>query len=102
MLKLFKRTLSGFATFERLFTNIFEPSQLGALLRRHPLTCIDVGSRSGFEKDLLPIAFAVSGVGFEPDPDAFAKLQGSTTGPWMAMQHLPVALAVKSQDVVPS
>lgn len=88
-----KRTFNRLATFERLFTNVFQHTELGSLLRKHPVTCIDVGSRGGFEKDLLPIAFAVRGIGFEPDPDAFMKLQGRAPAPWSAMQHLQVALA---------
>ena len=74
------------------FTDLLKPTLLGALAARHPLTCLDVGSRGGFEADLLPVAFAVDAVGFEPDPVAFAAL-GSERGPWRSLKHLPVALA---------
>jgi FkbM family methyltransferase len=74
------------------FTDLLKPTLLGALAARHPLTCLDVGSRGGFEADLLPIAFAVDAVGFEPDPVAFAAL-GADQGPWRSLRHLPVALA---------
>lgn len=55
------------------------------------LTALDIGSRGGFDRDLLPIAWAVDGVGFEPEPAAFAKL-GPDPGPWRSMRWLPTAI----------
>lgn len=77
----------------RRFENLLRRTKLGGLLARHPMTCLDVGSRGGFEPDLLPIAFAVDAVGFEPDPAAFAELASASRGPWHSLRYLPVALA---------
>jgi FkbM family methyltransferase len=74
-------------------TNLFENTQLAQVLNRHPITCIDVGSRDGFDRDLLPIAFGVDGIGFEPDPTAFEALQCQPVEPWRSMRYLPVPLA---------
>jgi len=73
--------------------NLLLDAGLGPLLRKHPITCIDVGSRGGFEPDLLPIAGAVDGVGFEPEPAAFAELVARPAGPWHSLRHLPIAIA---------
>ncbi|CUW38084.1 putative methyltransferases [Magnetospirillum sp. XM-1] len=66
---------------------------LGPLLAAHPLACLDVGSRGGFESDLLPIAGAVDAIGFEPEPAAFRAVSGQGSGPWRSLRHLPHALA---------
>jgi FkbM family methyltransferase len=74
-------------------TDLFRSLALGALLDRHPLACLDIGSRGGFEPDLKAIAFAVDAVGFEPEPEAFARLGGQPKGAWRSLRHLPTAIA---------
>lgn len=66
---------------------------LGPLLAARPLACLDVGSRGGFESDLLPIAGAVDAIGFEPEPAAFNAVSSQGRGPWRSLRHLPHALA---------
>lgn len=66
---------------------------LGPLLAAHPLACLDVGSRGGFESDLLPIAGVVDAIGFEPEPAAFEAISSQGRGPWRSLRHLPHALA---------
>jgi FkbM family methyltransferase len=73
--------------------DLLRPTRFGAIVARHPLLCLDVGSRGGFEPDLLPIAFAVDAVGFEPEAEAFALLAAAGPSPWRSLSHLPVALA---------
>lgn len=71
--------------------NLLRQSDLAAALADHPLVAVDIGARGGFEPDLLPLAFAVDGIGFEPEPAAFAALQNS--GPWRSLRYLPVAIS---------
>jgi len=73
--------------------NIFEHLPAGELARRHPLRYVDIGSRGGFQEDLHPLAFAVDATGFEPDPEAFAALQGLPVDPWKSVSYLPYALS---------
>lgn len=73
--------------------NLFLGLAVADVARLHPLTYVDVGCRGGFQRDLLPIAFAVNAVGFEPDPDELARLRGQDAGPWMSAKFLPYAIA---------
>ena len=73
----------------------FDSSQLGRALACLRFTCLDVGARQGFTKDLLPIASAVDAVAFEPDRDECARLNadaGRSRSPWRTVRYLPVAL----------
>ena len=58
-----------------------------------PLCCLDVGSRGGIEPDLLPAAFAVDAVGFEPDQAECDRLNQGSAAPWRSARFLPTALA---------
>lgn len=64
------------------------------LLEALPMTCLDVGARGGFTRDLLPLAPAVRAIGFEPEPDECARLNAQAAGssPWRELQFIPVAL----------
>ncbi len=73
--------------------NLLLQAGLEPLLAAHPLACLDVGSRGGFESDLLPIAGVVDAIGFEPEPAAFEAISGQGHGPWRSLRHLPHALA---------
>lgn len=73
--------------------DLLSAAGLAALLEADPLTCLDVGSRGGFEADLLPIAGLVDAIGFEPEPEAFAVVSAQGKGPWRSLRHLPHALA---------
>ena len=59
------------------------------------MTCLDVGARSGFVSDLLPIASAVNACGFEPDATECARLNANAEQGhhrWRSLRYLPVAL----------
>lgn len=71
--------------------NLLRQSDFAAALADHPLVAVDIGARGGFEPDLLPLAFAVDCIGFEPEPAAFAALQNK--GPWRSLRYLPVAIS---------
>ncbi len=61
-----------------------------------PVTACDVGARGGVDLDLLPLAFAVDAVAFEPHPDAFTRLEderAAAAGPWRSLRHLPYAVS---------
>jgi len=73
--------------------NLFLGLAVADIARRHPLTYVDIGCRGGFQSDLLPIAFAVNAVGFEPDPDELARLHRQHAGPWLSSRFLPYAIA---------
>lgn len=70
--------------------NLLQNTGFARALNAHPLVAADIGARGGFEPDLLPLAFAVDAIGFEPEPTAFAAL--SSSGPWRSLRHLPVAI----------
>jgi FkbM family methyltransferase len=79
----------------RAFTNLFARTPLAAVFRDLTIMAVDAGARGGIDRDLLPIAFAVDVLGFEPDPEAFARLSSlnrSLEG-WKSVRYLPVALA---------
>jgi FkbM family methyltransferase len=70
--------------------------QLGRVLSDLPMTCLDVGARGGFTRDLLPLAWAVSAFGFEPDAEECARLNGAAAerpGPWRSLRFVPTALS---------
>jgi FkbM family methyltransferase len=79
----------------RAFTNLFEKTPLAAVLRDLSIVAVDAGARGGVDSDLLPIAFAVDVLGFEPDPQAFARLSSSNrlSEGWKSVRYLPAALA---------
>lgn len=79
--------------FDAPLANLFQDTHLASILNRNPIVCIDVGSRDGFEQDLLPIAFGVDGIAFEPDPIAFEALRCQCAVPWRSMRYLNIALA---------
>jgi FkbM family methyltransferase len=79
----------------RAFTNLFEQTPLAAVLRDLSIVAVDASVRGGIDPDLLPIAFAVDVLGFEPDPEAFARLSSSSrpSEGWKSVRYLPAALA---------
>ena len=59
------------------------------------LTCLDIGARAGFTRDLLPIASSVDAVAFEPDREECERLNRQAAAghaPWHSLRYLPVAL----------
>lgn len=72
--------------------NLFRFLALGRILDHHPVRALDIGSRGGFERDLDAIAFAIDALGFEPEADAFAQLDGNAPSPWRSLTFLPVAI----------
>ncbi len=73
--------------------DFFRPSRFAESFADAGLVAIDVGARGGFDPDLLPIAWAVDAVGFEPEPAAFARLEGVPPGPWRRLTIHPLAIA---------
>ncbi len=76
--------------------DVFARTPLAAVIADNPMVAIDVGSRGGFEADLLAIAWAVDAVGFEPDPHELARLKRGveeTPQPWRSIRHVPAALS---------
>ncbi len=60
------------------------------------LVAIDIGARGGFEPDLLPIAWAVDAVAFEPEPEAYSDLSAAPAAPWRSLTIHPLAVAGRS------
>lgn len=56
------------------FENLFARTDFARAMLDNPVLCVDVGARNGVEADLLPIAFAVDVIGFEPEDKAFTDL----------------------------
>lgn len=74
-------------------TDLFRRTPFAPAMESLPVQGFDLGARAGFEPDLLPIAFAVDGVGFEPEPEAFAQLRAASGSPWRSLRHLPTAIS---------
>ena len=74
-------------------TNLFRETPFAQAMREEPVYLIDVGSRHGIDPDLLPIAFAVEAIGFEPDEVECAKLNCSAPNHWKSVGFIPCALA---------
>ncbi|CDL00127.1 putative methyltransferases [Magnetospirillum gryphiswaldense MSR-1 v2] len=73
-------------------TDFFRHGDLAPTIAAAGLRAVDIGSRGGFDPDLLPIAWAVDGIGFEPEPQAFAQLQATDPAPWRSVRWLPFAI----------
>lgn len=73
-------------------TDFFRHGDLAPTIAAAGLRAVDIGSRGGFDPDLLPIAWAVDGIGFEPEPQAFAQLQAIDPAPWRSVRWLPFAI----------
>ncbi len=77
---------------------LIEASGLGRVLEDLPMTCLDVGARGGFTRDLLPIAPAVNAFGFEPDVQECERLNRAAEAgghPWRSLRFVPIALAAE-------
>lgn len=74
-------------------TNLFQKTPFSGPMADLPLCCLDVGSRGGIEPDLLPAAFAIDAVGFEPDQAECDRLNQGSAAPWRSARFLPTALA---------
>lgn len=53
---------------------------------------IDIGARGGVDEDLLPIAWACSVYGFEPEPAEAERLQKKVDCRWKSIKVLPYAV----------
>ncbi len=76
--------------------NLFRKLAVAGMAEALPLRYVDIGSRGGFQSDLLPIAFAVDALGFEPDSEAFAALNGALSDPWRSATYLPCGVGAKT------
>ncbi|MEK9644343.1 MAG: FkbM family methyltransferase [Alphaproteobacteria bacterium] len=76
--------------------NLFRTLAVAGIADALPLRYVDIGSRGGFLDDLLPIAFAVDALGFEPDPVAYAMLDYAPAGPWRSATFLPYGVGAKT------
>jgi FkbM family methyltransferase len=73
----------------------FGSPALGRVLADLRLTCLDVGARGGFTKELLPLASSIDACGFEPDAEECTRLnQAAADGshPWHTLRFVPTAL----------
>ncbi len=80
--------------------NFFKQTSFAELFENANLVAIDIGSRGGFENDLLPAAWAIEGIGFEPDPDAFEQLRRNNPDPWRKMTFYPKAIGSKNGEAI--
>jgi len=71
-----------------IWDNIFRDLIAGRIARDHPLIYFDIGTRDGFQSDLLALAFAVHAVGFEPEPEEFQRLNAAPDGRWASARYL--------------
>ncbi len=66
------------------------------VLQEIEFTCLDVGARGGFTKDLYPLAFAVDAIGFEPEITECQRLNDIAADgchPWKSLKFLPVGIS---------
>lgn len=76
--------------------DLFRRGRFADVVADAGLVAIDVGARGGFEPDLLPIAWAVDAVAFEPGPEAYSDLSAAGAGPWRSLTLHPLAVAGSS------
>jgi len=74
--------------------NVFRTTPVAPIFEDNPLVAIDVGSRHGFDDALLPAAWCVDAVGFEPEAEGHGAL--TADGRWRSAAHHPAALASQS------
>ncbi len=77
-------------------TDFFKRTALADSFAQAGLVAVDIGSRGGFDPELLPIAWAVDGIGFEPEPQAFSQLQSLSPAPWHSVTWLPFAVGAEN------
>ncbi|MBI2239232.1 MAG: FkbM family methyltransferase [Magnetospirillum gryphiswaldense] len=77
-------------------TDFFRKTTLAGTFAQAGLVAVDIGSRGGFDPELLPIAWAVDGIGFEPEPQAFEQLRGLSPAPWRSVTWLPFAVGAEN------
>ena len=68
---------------------------LGRVVNDLRMTCLDIGARNGFTKDLLPLAPSVDACGFEPDLEECERLNRAAaegSHPWRSLRFIPTAL----------
>ncbi|MBC7953937.1 MAG: FkbM family methyltransferase [Rhodospirillaceae bacterium] len=73
-------------------TNLFRNTAFAPVYEAAGLSAMDIGSRGGFDAELLPIAWAVDCMGFEPEPEAFAQLAALNPAPWRSLRWVPSAV----------
>ena len=78
-----------------IHANVIGASALAPVLSANPIRYVDLGARGGFGNDLLPLAFCVDAIGFEPNPNEFAILEKQEPGPWRSCQLLPFAISAE-------
>lgn len=64
------------------WADLFRDLAVARVARDHQLSYFDIGTRGGFQDDLAPLGFAVDAVGFEPEPEEFARLAAATDPRW--------------------
>lgn len=79
--------------FVRSAVDRFRRYELASVFGDVRINVVDVGSRGGLDTCLLPIAWLVDAIGFEPDPQEFSRLRNGSPGPWHTVRHLPCAVA---------
>lgn len=72
--------------------DVFRRTPLREPIERLELTVVDVGARGGIDEDLLPIAWATRGFGFEPEETECRRLNSSRRSPWKNLQFIPAAV----------
>lgn len=73
--------------------DFFRDTPMAPLFEHFGLIAVDVGSRGGFDPDLLPAAWVTTVIGFEPEPEAFDSLNSMPSAPWKSVRLLPYAVA---------
>ncbi len=79
--------------------DLFRGTALGAIAEHTGLSAVDIGARGGAEPELLPLAWAMSVWGFEPDPDACRQLKReSSSQPWKSVEYVPCAIGGRDEE----
>jgi FkbM family methyltransferase len=68
------------------------PDKVCRFLARHEVVLVDVGARGGLDEDLLPLAAAVTAVGFEPEPAEALRLEQHPDRRWRATRIIAAAV----------
>ncbi|RYY46693.1 MAG: FkbM family methyltransferase [Sphingomonadales bacterium] len=72
--------------------SLFKSLSSAGFCERVGFYAIDIGARGGVDAAMLPLAWATTMIGFEPEPDEAAKLAQRDPAPWRNRTILPVAV----------
>lgn len=70
----------------------FRSLSAAAFCERVGFTAVDIGARGGLDAAMLPLAWATTMIGFEPEPEEAERLRTADARPWRARSIIAAAV----------